>query len=140
MPRPVVPIALLAELSPSTQLVVRQHEVRAIAHVEPSLDVDAVRHELVDLGEQRVRIEHDAVADRAAHARVQDAARDLVQHERAVADVDGVAGVRAALVAHHPVGALGEHVDELALPFVAPLRADDDDDARFRIEHDAPER
>ena len=42
----------------------------------------------------------------------------------------GVPGIRAALIAHDPVGALGEHVDELALAFVAPLRADDDDSSR----------
>ena len=111
------------------QLVVGEHQVRAIADVEAPLDVHAVAHELVDLGEQRLGVEHDAVADRAPHARVQDAARNLVEHGRAVADVHGVAGVRAALVAHHPVGALGQDVDELALPFIAPLRADDDDRA-----------
>ena len=140
MPRPVVPIALLDALAAVHRLVIRQHEVRALAHVEPPLDVDARLDEPVDLGEQRVGIEHDAVADRAAHARMQDPARDLMQHEGAVTEVDGVPGVRAALVAHHPVGALGEHVDELALPFVAPLRADHDDDTRFRTEHDAPVR
>ena len=38
-----------------------------------------------------------------------------------------VAGVVAALVAHDDLGVLGEEVDDLAFPFVAPLRADDDD-------------
>jgi hypothetical protein len=80
--------------------------------------------------EERVGIEHHAVADRAPHARVEDAARDLVEHERDVADVHRVPGVGAALVAHHPVGALGEHVDELPLPLVAPLRAHHDQGAR----------
>ena len=106
--------------------------MRALAHVQPALDVDARLDESVDLVEQRVGIEHDAVADRAAHAGMQDPARDLMQHEGAVAEVDGVPGVRASLIAHHPVGPLGEHVHELPFPFVPPLRADDDDDARFR--------
>ena len=109
--------------------------MRTVADVEAPLDVDAVAHQLVDLGEQRLGIEHDAVADRAAHARVQDAARNLVEHRRAVADVHGMAGVGAALVAHHPVGALRHHVNELALPFIAPLRTDDDDRAGLGIEH-----
>ena len=82
MPRPVVPIALLARALAVDELVIRQHEMRAVAHVEAPLDVDAVAHELVDLGEQRLGIEHDAVADRAAHAGMQNAARDLVEHER----------------------------------------------------------
>ena len=53
----------------------------------------------------------------------------------AVAEVHRVAGIRAALVAHHPIGALGEHVHELSLPFVAPLRADDDESANRCAEH-----
>ena len=117
------------------ELVIRQHEVRAIAHVEAAFDVDAVGDELVDFGEQRLGIEHDAVADRAAHARVQNAARNLVQNERVFTQIDGVAGVRAALIADHPVGALGENVDELALPFIAPLRTDDDDRAIALSKH-----
>jgi hypothetical protein len=52
----------------------------------------------------------------------------------------GVPGVGAALVAHHPVGALGEHVDQLALALVAPLGADDDERTNGRIEHDGPGR
>ena len=63
-----------------------------------------------------------------------------MQHEGAVAEIDGVPGVRAPLISHHPVGALGQHVHELPLPFVAPLRADDDHDTRIRTEHDAPAR
>ena len=63
-----------------------------------------------------------------------------MQHEGAVTEVDGVPRVRASLVPHHPVGALCEHVYELAFPFVSPLRADHDDDTRFRTEHDAPVR
>ena len=66
---------------------------------------------------------------------VKNPARNLVQHERLVADVHRVAGVRATLIANDPVRALGEHVDELSFAFVAPLGADDDDGACFRIEH-----
>ena len=43
-----------------------------------------------------------------------------------VADDDRVAGVRTALVAADEIGVLREEVDDLSLPFVAPLRADDD--------------
>src|SRR5204862_8051565 len=86
------------------------------------------------------RGQHDPVADRAADPRMEDAARDLVEHERAVAEIDGVARVRASLISNHPVGTLGDHVYQLPLPLVSPLRADDDDDTRFRTEHDTPER
>ena len=57
------------------------------------------RGQLVDLGEQRLRIDDDAVADDAGDAVVQDARRDQVQHELLAVDVDRVAGVVPALVA-----------------------------------------
>ena len=117
------------------ELVIRQHEMRPVAHVEAPLDVDAIAHELIDLGEQRLGIEHDAVSDRAAHAGMQNAARNLMEDEGAIAELHGVAGIRTALVAHDPVSALGDHVHELSLPFVAPLRADDDESANRCAEH-----
>ena len=43
-----------------------------------------------------------------------------------LADVNGVARIRSALVSGHDIDVLGEHVDDLPLPFVAPLTADDD--------------
>ena len=42
----------------------------------------------------------------------------------AVAD-DRVTGVVSTLEADHQIGLLGEQVDDLALPFVAPLGAHD---------------
>ena len=60
---------------------------------------------------------------------MENSARNLVEDERLVADVHGVAGVGAALIANYPVGALREDVNELALAFVPPLGADDDDGA-----------
>ncbi len=113
--------------------------MRPLAHVEPSLHVHAVAHELLDLLEELVGIEHDAVADGAAHAGMQDAARDLVEHELPPADRDGVPGVRPALVAHHPVGALGDDVDELPLPFIAPLSSDHHERTNGIAEHFAGE-
>ena len=38
-----------------------------------------------------------------------------------------MAGIMAALEAHHDIGALGQPIDDLALAFVAPLGADDHD-------------
>ena len=39
-------------------------------------------------------------------------------------DHQGMAGIVAALEAHHDLGPLGQPVDDLALAFVAPLGAD----------------
>src|SRR5688500_11127247 len=96
------------------QLVIGHDEMRAVAYIEPSRHVHAVGDQLLDLVEQRIRIEHDTVADRAAHARVKDAAWNLMQHERATADRNRMSGIRTPLVSDHPVGALGDDVDELA--------------------------
>jgi hypothetical protein len=94
--------------------------------------------QLVYLIEQRVRVEHHTVPDRAPNARVQDAARDLVQHDRLVADMYCVPRVGSALVSNDPIRALGEHVDQLSLPLVSPLRPDNDDGASPFTKHGWP--
>src|SRR5207247_3361370 len=55
--------------------------------------------------------------------------------ELACGGVDRVARVRAALIAHDEVGALGEHVDDLPLALVPPLSADDHDAVDLGSEH-----
>ena len=86
---------------------------------------DALARHRVDLGQQRPRIDHHAVADHrelaaAHHARRQQAqlVLDAVNHQR-------VAGVMTALKAHHDIRPAGQPVDDLALALVAPLGADD---------------
>jgi hypothetical protein len=49
-----------------------------------------------------------------------------------------MAGVGPALVAHHQVGSLGQHIDELALTLVAPLCSHNHYAGRLRVEHVAP--
>ena len=84
---------------------------------------DALPRHGVDLVQQRPGIDHHAVADHGElaaphHARRQQAqlVLDAVHHQR-------VAGVVAALKAHHDIGPAGEPVDDLALALVAPLGA-----------------
>ena len=79
--------------------------------------------QLVDLGEQRLRIDHDAVADDAGDAGMQDAGRDQTEDELGAVHVDGVPGVVTALIARDDVEARRQQVDDFALAFVAPLRA-----------------
>ena len=117
------------------QLVVRQHQVRPIADIQAPLDIDPALHQPLDLGEQRLGIEDHAVADRAAHARMENPARDLLEDEAGGPEVHRVAGIRPALVAHDPVGPLGQDVDELSFSFVAPLGADDDEGPSLGVEH-----
>jgi hypothetical protein len=90
------------------------------------------RHALVDqdLGflEQRLERQHDAVADEAACAVPQDARGNQRQYVLLTADHQRVSGVVAALEARDGSRALHQQVDDLALAFIAPLRADDDDE------------
>ena len=83
--------------------------------------------QLVELVGQHLRVDHDAVADHAQLARVEDPGRDQVELPRLALADDRVAGVVAALEADHQVGLLGEQVGDLALALVAPLGADDHD-------------
>ena len=88
-------------------------------------DVDALRLELGDLGDEGMRIEHDAVADDRQLAVAHDAGRQQRQLVDLAVDDQRVPGIVAALEADHHIRALGQPVDDLALALVAPLRADD---------------
>ncbi len=117
------------------RLVVGHDKVRVVAHLEAPLARETERLHLRDLVQQRDGVDDHAVPDHAGRAFVEDAGRDKVQHERllgvALAPLDGVAGVRAALVAGDDVHLRREQVDDLSFPLVAPLGADDDGDGHF---------
>ena len=110
--------------------------MRALADVQATRHVDAVSNQPIDLAEQFLGIEHHAVANGAPHTGVHDAARDLVQDDFLVADVHRVSGIRPALIAHHPIGTLGEHVHQLALALITPLGTHHHQRASRRVEHD----
>src|SRR5690606_7239655 len=79
--------------------VMRQDQVRAVAHQQPALDRDPHLLEPLDLLDERLRVDHDAVADDADTVLVEHARRDEPKHELLPADQDRMAGVVAALVA-----------------------------------------
>ena len=88
-------------------------------------DVHALRLELGDFRDEGMRVEHHAVADDRQLAVAHDAGGQQRQLVDLAVDHQRVAGIVAALEAHHDVGPLGQPVDDLALALVAPLRADD---------------
>ena len=108
--------------------MIRHHHVGAFADHEV-LGRDAAVLELVELLEERLGIDDDAMADDAGGLRVQDAARDEVKAVLLAARDHGVAGVVAALGANDHVHGVGEQVDDLALAFITPLAADQNRDA-----------
>ena len=94
-------------------------------------DGDALALQLGDLVEERLRIDHHAVADHRQFRRPQHARRQQRQLVGLAVDDQGMAGIVAALEAHDDVGLLRQPVDDLALPLVAPLGADDDNIGHF---------
>ena len=107
--------------------MVRQDQMGLVADQDSIADVDAVLRQLVDLGEQRLRIDDDAVADDAGHAGMQNARRNQPEHELHAVDVDGVAGVVSALIPGHDVEAGVMQVDDFcplpSSPHCAPSTA-----------------
>ena len=108
------------------QQVVGHDQVR-VGRYAQAAHVDALRAQRIELVDQHLGVDHDAVADHAALARIQDAGGNQVQLPLAPVAHDRVARVIAALKAHDGVDPLGEQVSDLALALVAPLGPNDHD-------------
>ena len=138
MPREVVPMFAPPSAfsrAPSRSACVGRMTWARSERQEVVADRDAGRAQRVDLGEKRARVDDEAVADHVHDARAADARRDETQREVLVAELHGVAGVVAALVAGDEVERRGDEIDDLALAFVAPLAADDGEGRAFDVCH-----
>ena len=71
----------------------------------------------------------DAGPDDAQRARIEDSGRNEVDGEPTLLVDHGMAGIGAAMPTNNQVRITGEQVDDLALPLVAPMAADD---SRYR--------
>ena len=89
--------------------------------------LDPLGADLFDLFDQVVGVEDDAVADDSELARTHDSGGKQRELEHLSVDDQRVPGVVASLEAHDHVRSERQPVDDLALPFVAPLGADNDD-------------
>src|ERR1019366_189977 len=83
----------------------------------------------------RARVDDEAVSDHVHDARAADARRDETQREVLVAELHGVAGVVAALIAGDEIEGGSDEVDDFALAFVAPLAPDDGESRAFDVCH-----
>ena len=90
-------------------------------------DRDALPLQFGYFVEERLRIEHHAVADDRELRRPQHAGGQQRQLVGFAIDDQSVTGIVTALEADDDIGLLRQPVDNLALPFVTPLGADDDD-------------
>ena len=112
-----------------TRLVQRgvqgQNQGAGFADAQAAFDFYASFFQPCDFFQQFGDRQHYAIADIAFHAWAHDAAGDEVQRGFLAVDDEGVACVVAALEAHHALRQFGQPIDQFALAFVAPLRADD---------------
>ena len=129
MPRRVVPICSLPSFaSPAWSRSMWYGMIRcALALMRRPERSTPFARRLVQLARQHLRVDHDAVADRAQLAGIEDPGRDQVELPVHAVAHDGVPGVVAALEADHEIRLLREEVDDLALALVAPLGAHDHD-------------
>ena len=97
--------------------------MRATAHQKIFANFYSELAQVLDLGHERDRIDHHAVADDADFPAAQNSRRNEMENVGRAAVNDGVARVVTALAADDHIGLAREHVDDLAFSFVAPLRA-----------------
>ena len=94
---------------------------------------DSLAAQLLDLLDEMIGIEDDAIADDRQFPRPNNAGRKQRKFVSLAVDHERMAGVMAALETHHDVGADRQPIDDLALSFVAPLGADNDNIGQRRL-------
>jgi len=106
--------------------VVRHDQRRGRGDLQARTHFHAGGFQLSDFLLQRGRRDHHAVADQAQRVIAQDAGRNQVQHGLLTVDDQGMTGIVAALVTHNRSRLIGQQIDDLALAFIAPLGAEND--------------
>src|SRR3954465_7003755 len=104
--------------------MIGKDQVSLVADDDPVADVDAGGDKLVHFGEQRFGIDHNAVADDARDARVQNSGWDQPQYEFFSTDVHRVSCVVSTLITRDDGKMRRDEVDDLSFAFIAPLRAE----------------
>jgi len=126
--RPDLLLAAPVLRDPLGKRVPGHDQVRAPADGDPLRpDADALRFEIGGLLEKGRGREHEPVADDAESRRMEDARGDEVEDDLAAPDVDRVPGVMAPLITGDDIEGRGQQVDDLALAFVAPLSAENEE-------------
>src|SRR6185437_3379687 len=104
--------------------MVGEDDLRSIGNEELAVYVHAQIAELAYFAKKRHRVQHHSVADHRLAIGPENAAGHKLQNEFLPADDDSVPGVVPASVTRHHLEALGEHVHDFPLAFIAPLGAD----------------
>src|SRR6266403_1166264 len=106
--------------------MVGQNNLRAVRDEKVAVHFHAGSAQGSDFLQEGQRINHHSIADDAGALGPQNASGHELQDELFPVDDDGVSGVIVAGIARHHRESLSEHVDNLALALIAPLRSDDD--------------
>ena len=101
-----------------------RHDDVGVARDRKALAADVFLRQRVNLTQEDLGIHDAAIADDRGHVVVHDTRRNEVQRQMVLGRDDRVAGVVAALEAHHVIIVAGEKVGNLTLAFIAPLRTD----------------
>src|SRR5204863_7702214 len=94
------------------------------ANEQVLVDLNPHLAQTVDLGDQRHRIDNNAVSNHADFTAPEDSGRDQMQNIFRAAMNDGVPGIVTALAADNDVGLGSKHIDDLAFALIAPLHSD----------------
>src|ERR1700688_2946407 len=106
--------------------MVGKNDVRAVRDEKIAVHFHARSAQRSNFLQEGQRINHHAIADDAGALGPQNAAGHELPDEFFSVDDDGVSGIVAAGRASPQPKSLSEHVDNLALALVAPLRSDND--------------
>lgn len=106
-------------------LVVGKDDVGVPRHLE-TRTVDTATFEHLDLRQQHLGVDDDAVADHRGDVRVQHAGRNELESETLTVDHQGVTRVVATLITDDDTHLAGEEVGDPALAFISPLSSDND--------------
>ena len=102
----------------------RKNERRVFRDLEiHRRDGDALLPQAIDLADEEMRIDDDAIANDREFSRPHDAGRQQRELVGDAVDDERMAGVVAALKAHDDIRLQRQPVDDLALALVAPLGA-----------------
>ena len=104
--------------------MVRKDEVGLLAHEQPVAHVVPEPPELGNLVEERLGIDHHAVADDARDVLMEDAGWQQAQNDLPVVHIHRVAGIVSALVSRDDGKVRRQQINDLALALVTPLCAE----------------
>ena len=117
-------VLALQPLSTSINLMMIRHDhMCLIADMQASLHVHFASPKTIKLTYQTHRINHHTITDDTLLAPAQDSRRNKVQNVFLTPYPYRVPCIATTLTPHHEIGCLGEHINDLAFAFIAPLGA-----------------